>query len=57
MVSDWAQKGKQRAPSASIRTWPRDDSDSSGGGNGIVVPLQYVGTTAYNAYVFSDCSP
>ncbi|KAJ4481812.1 aspartic peptidase domain-containing protein [Lentinula lateritia] len=49
MVSDWAQKGKQRAPSASIRTWPRDDSDSSGGGNGIVVPLQYVGTTAYNA--------
>ncbi|KAJ3881652.1 aspartic peptidase domain-containing protein [Lentinula edodes] len=49
MVSDWAQKGKQRAPSASIRTWLRDDSDSSGGGNGIVVPLQYVGTTAYNA--------
>ncbi|KAJ3797425.1 aspartic peptidase domain-containing protein [Lentinula aff. detonsa] len=49
MPSAWTQKGKQRATPASIQSWPRDDSDSSGGGNGIVVPLQYVGTSAYDA--------
>ncbi|KAJ4475081.1 acid protease [Lentinula aciculospora] len=49
MPSAWAPKGKERASSALLRSWPRDDSDSPGGGNGIVVPLQYVGTTAYDA--------
>ncbi|KAJ3771179.1 acid protease [Lentinula raphanica] len=50
MPSARVHKGKQRADTPFFqRQWPRDDSDDSGGGNGIVVPLQYVGTSAYDA--------
>ncbi|KAF9073316.1 aspartic peptidase domain-containing protein [Rhodocollybia butyracea] len=48
LTSQKELKGKQRAYQGPFST-QRRDSTGSGGGNGIVVPLQYVGTTAYNA--------
>ncbi|KAE9394730.1 acid protease [Gymnopus androsaceus JB14] len=50
MPSRWWQKGKQRAYAGTTQSRQRrDDSTGTGDGDGAVVPLQYVGTTAYDA--------
>lgn len=52
MPSKWSSKGKQRAyPGTMQRRQRRDDSTGTGEGDGIVVSLEFVGTTVYNAHV------